>query len=149
MKTNKDNIKNIIWNCDDTLKIINNLVFRTNKIVIHTYQFLKLYLLHLHKNKKEFPKIDKEYICDIFKVITKRKCGSGGYTEKTMPEQLKKLTKFYKDHYSKLINKNEELYYDGLSYILAYEAIDMITNINNNIEMNLINHINKYINYNF
>ena len=66
-----------------------------------------------------------------------------------MPKQLNTLTNFYKEYYSKLINKDEELYYDGLSYVLAYEAIDMITNINNNIEMNLINHINKYINLQF
>lgn len=148
MKTNKDNIKNILQNTE-VLTIIDDLVFRTNKIVIHTYQFLKLYVSHLYKNKLEFPTIDKEYICDIFKVLTKRKCNSGGYTENNMHMQLETLTKFYKEHYSKFIDKNEIIYYDGLSYILAYEAIDMITNINNNIEMHLIDHINKYVNLNF
>jgi hypothetical protein len=39
MKTNKDNIKNVLR--DPTiLPIINDLVNRTNKIVIHTYQFI-------------------------------------------------------------------------------------------------------------
>ena len=49
MKTNKDNIKNIIRNLN-ILPIINDLVSRTNKIVIHTYQFLKLYLIMLYDN---------------------------------------------------------------------------------------------------
>lgn len=145
MKTNKDNIDNIIWD-KNILPIINDLVSRTNKIVIHTYQFLKLHFINLYTNKKAFPKIDKEYICDIFKVITKRKCNSGGYTEDNMPEQMKTLNEFYKNHYSKLIDKNEIIYYDGLSYILAYEAIDMLTNINNNIHMHFIDHLNKYVN---
>ena len=58
MKTNKDNIKNIIRN-PNTLPIINDLVSRTNKIVIHTYQFLKLYLIMLYDNNQYFPVIDK------------------------------------------------------------------------------------------
>jgi hypothetical protein len=145
MKTNKDNIMNIIKE-ETILPIINDLVNRTNKIVIHSYQFLKLYFIYLYENNQPFPILDKEYICDIFKVITKRKCGTGGYTDKNMPNQLKTLDTFYKEHYSKTISDNEILYYDKLSYILAYEAIDMITNINNNIQEHFIDHLNKYVN---
>jgi hypothetical protein len=148
MKTTKDNIKNILWN-DEHLAKINNLVYRTNHIVIHSYQFLKLYMIELYKNNKKFPELDKEYICDIFKVVTKRLCNSGGYTDENMPTQLKTLKKFYNEHYSNFVDENETIYYDGLSYILAYEAIDMITNINNNIEMHLFDHINKYVNFHF
>jgi hypothetical protein len=146
MKTNKDNIKNVLKNQNINLPIINDLVSRTNKIVIHSYQFLKLYFIYLFENNKSFPILNKEYICDIFKVITKRKCNTGGYRDDNMPEQLKILTDFYKNHYSKTIVKDETLYYDKLSYILAYEAIDMITNINNNIQKHFIDHLNKYVN---
>jgi hypothetical protein len=145
MKTNKDNIKNIIRD-ENLLQRINDITIRTNKIVIHSYQFLKLYFLHLYENNQLFPTIDKEYICDIFKVITVRKCNSGGYTDKNMPEQLRTLTNFYKNNYSLTITNNEILYYDKLPYILAYEAIDMITNINNNIQEHFIDHLNKYVN---
>ncbi|ATZ80148.1 DNA polymerase domain-containing protein [Bodo saltans virus] len=145
MKTNKDNINNVIK--DTTiLPIIDELVNRVNKIVIHAYQFLKLQCIYLFKNNQSFPIIDKKYICDIFKVITKRKCNFGAYTENNMPEQMKTLNDFFKNHYSKLITVDEILYYDKLSYILAYEAIDMVTNINNNIEMHFIDHLNKYVN---
>jgi hypothetical protein len=145
MKTNKDNIKNVLRD-ENLLSLINDLTIRTNKIIIHSYQFLKLYLLHLYENNQSFPEINKEYICDIFKVITKRKCNSGGYTNETMPEQLKTLNDFYKNHYSLTIVNDEILYYDKLPYILAYEAIDMITNINNNIQEHFIDHLNKFVN---
>ena len=145
MKTNKDNIMNIIKD-EKNLPIINDLVNRTNKIVIHSYQFLKLYFIYLYENNQPFLILDKEYICDIFKVITKRKCGSGGYKDDKMPNQLKILDTFYKEYYSKTITNNEILYYDKLSYILAYEAIDMINNINNNIQEHFIDHLNKYVN---
>jgi hypothetical protein len=145
MKTNKDNIKNVLKD-NNINPIINELVLRTNKIVVHSYQFLKLYFIYLFHNNQPFPTLDKEFICDIFKVITKRKCNSGGYRDDNMPEQLKTLTTFYKEHYSKTIIDGETLYYDKLSYILAYEAIDMITNINNNIQEHFIDHLNKYVN---
>jgi hypothetical protein len=148
MKTTKDNMLNVIR--DKTiLPIINNLVINSNKIVIHAYQFLKLYLIHLYENNKDLPLLDKEYICDIFKVITKRKCGTGGYTDKNMPSQLRELTNFYNNFYHETICDNEILYYDKMSYILAYEAIDMITNINNNIQEHFIDHLNKFINLTF
>lgn len=145
MKTNKDNIKNVIKE-QSILPIINDLVNRTNKIVIHSYQFLKLYFVYLYENNLPFPVLDKEYICDVFKVLTKRKCNSGGYTNENMPQQLKTLTKFYIEHYSQTICDDEILYYDKLPYILAYEAIDMITNISNNIQEHFIDYLNKYVN---
>ena len=144
MKTNKDNIKNIIRNTN-ILPIINDLVGRTNKIITHCYQFLKLYLITLYDNNQDFPIIDKEFLCDIFKVLTKRICNTGGYTDKNMPQQLRILTEFYNNNYSQTIYDNEIIYYDKLSYILAYEAIDMITNIQNNIQEHFLQHLFKYV----
>jgi len=145
MKTTKDNIRNVIR--DETLlNNINDIVIRTNKIVIHSYQFLKLYLLDLYKNNKSFPIIDKEFICDIFKVITIRKCNTGGYTDENMPEQQKTLQEFYDKYYKETTIKNDILYYDKMSYILAYEAIDMETNINVNIQEHFLQHLYKFIN---
>jgi len=148
MKTNKDNIKNVIRDVN-LLNTINDIVIRTNKIVIHSYNFLKLYLLNLYENNKPIPKVDKEYICDIFKVVTKRKCGSGGYTDEKMPEQQKTLQEFYSKHYKSTTDDKEVLYYDKMSYILAYEAIDMETNINNNISEHFIKHMNTFVNLTF
>ena len=145
MKTNKDNINNIIK--DPTiLPIINDLVNRTNKIVIHAYQFIKLYCIFLYENEIKLPIIDKDFISDVFKVLTIRKCNKGGYTENTIPEKLKGLINFYKTHYVNTISNNETIYYDKLSYVLPYEAIDMTTNINNNIQEHFIDHLNKYVN---
>ncbi len=145
MKTTKDNIKNVIRD-NNILSTINDIVIRTNKIVIHTYQFLKLYLIDLYKNNQSFPIIDKEFICDIFKVITIRKCNTGGYTEDNMPKQQKILQEFYNKHYKETVVVDDILYYDKMSYILAYEAIDIETNINVNIQEHFLQHLYKFIN---
>jgi hypothetical protein len=145
MKTNKDNIMNVI-NYPAHVNIINDIVVNVNKIVIHTYQFLKLYLIYLYDNKKEFPVINEDFIGYIFMVLTIRKCGSGGYTDITMPKQLKELTKFYKEQYKPLTINDEVIYYDKLNYILAYEAIDILKNINVNISEHFLQHLNKFVN---
>jgi len=145
MKTNKDNIMNVI-NYPTHINIINDIVVKVNKIIIHTCQFLKLYLIHLYDNKKDFPKINEDFIGYIFMVLTIRKCGSGGYTDNNMPEQLKQLTKFYNEYYKPLTVNDEVIYYDKLNYVLAYEAIDIEKNINVNISEHFIQHLNKYIN---
>jgi hypothetical protein len=79
----RDNIKNVLKD-NNINPIINELVSRINKIVVHSYQFLKLYFIYLFHNNQPFPTLDKEFICDIFKVITKRKCNSGGYRDDNM-----------------------------------------------------------------
>ena len=145
MKTNKDNINNVLRD-PNILPIINDLVNRTNKIVIHAYQFVKLYCSFLYENKLNFPVIDKGFIMHVFKVVTIRIDKRGGYKKDNMPPQLQELTKFYEEYYSTTIANNEKITYDKLSYILAYEAIDMVTNIDNNIKEHFTEHLNKYVN---
>jgi hypothetical protein len=148
MKTVKNNINNVIKD-KYILPIINDLVIRTNKIVIHTCNFIKLYCIYLYENELEFPLIDKNFICDVFKVITKRKDNRGATPEKDYSELLKNLYKFYNENYITTIYDNEIIYYDKLSYILAYEAIDIEKNINNNIQEHFITHLNQFVNYSF
>lgn len=148
MKTNKDNIKNVIKDTE-TIKKLNELVINTHKIVIHAYNFIKLYCIYLYENNKDIPTLDKEFIMDVFKAITVRLCNSGGYREDNMPKQQKKLMDFYKTHYKETTDKDEILYYDKMSYILAYEAIDMTTNIHVNIQEHFIQHLNKFVNITF
>ena len=148
MKTIKNNINNVLKD-KATLQIINDLVIRTNKIVIHSCNFIKLYCIYLYENNLEFPLIDKNFICDVFKVITKRKDNRGATPEKDYSVLLKNLYKFYNEHYITTIYDNEIIYYDKLSYILAYEAIDIEKNINNNIQEHFITHINQFVNHSF
>jgi hypothetical protein len=143
MKTVKDNLDNVL--ADQNLKPqINGIVNRVNKIVIHTYQYIKLYCLHLLENNKPLPEITKDFISDVFKVITIRTDNRGNSTKNA--EHMKKLKDFYSEFYSNTITNSEELIYDKLSYILPYEAIDMVTNINVNIQEHFVDHLNKYIN---
>ena len=148
MKTVKDNIKNVLTD-KKFLITINDLVIRTNKIVIHAGNFIKLYCLYQYENNLEIPVIDKNFICDIFKVVTKRQDKRGATPVSKYSDLLKNLFTFYNEHYSATIYDNEVLYYDKLSYILAYEAIDIEKNITTNIKEHFIIHLNQFVNHSF
>ena len=60
-KTLKIPLKTILQD-NESLPIINQIVFDMNDLVIHTYQFIRLYLLHLFENKKEFPDLNETFI---------------------------------------------------------------------------------------
>ena len=86
-KKKKEIIKNFIKPLDNyktiktTLKCIlkdksieselNDAIIRTNKIVILTYQFIRLYILNLYKENKDIPKINDDFVKKCFKIISK------------------------------------------------------------------------------
>jgi hypothetical protein len=149
---NKTNIKNVI-KCvrlkDDVLihERINEVVIRVNKIVVHTYQFLKLYLLYLYENEKEFPTIDISFIRVIMKTVTSRHLkGVGRQPKKETVVIMKKLERFYNKYYKKTVVKNNKIYDDKLGSFLEYEAIDIIANIKTNIKEHFIEHVNRFVN---
>ena len=59
-------LKTIIKDKNNIAKII-DVCFRTNKLIIHTYQFLRLWILTKYSLNNEIPKITKETIIQLLK----------------------------------------------------------------------------------
>lgn len=154
MKTNKDSFINIIKNVKvnndkNVLEILQDAIYRTNKIVIHTYNFLKLYILYLYDNDSDIPLIDEDFIKIIMRIVSVRNDKRGCRTNKKTLKIMKKLTIFYNEYYKKTIDENDIVIDDKLSFVLAYEAIDIVKNINTNIKEHYVDHIYKLINVKF
>jgi len=66
-RTIKTSLKSIV--ITPTHNKIFNIVSNMNKIVIHTYQFFKMYMLHHYHYWKEFPIINQYLIVSIMKTI--------------------------------------------------------------------------------
>ena len=60
-KSIKTSLKSVLKHPEINTKILNDAVVKSSKIVIHTLQFLKLYLLDYYENKK----LDKAPIIKI------------------------------------------------------------------------------------
>ena len=122
---------------------IEDAVIRTNKIVIHTCQFIKLYLIYLLGINESFPLIDNYFILTSMTIISKCKIKA----TKTTPETKilkEKLTDFYNNHYKSL--NSEIIAADSLKQILRYEADKIITNIENLIKSQYVKRVCQYIN---
>ncbi len=145
-------MKNLVLK-HSTVEQFNTCVLQVNKFTTHAYFFLKLLMLYFFENEHFscFPIFNKEYICNIFRVIGTRKSKAGHPVTGKNLNRHKTITWFHQNHYKALIPSKEVLAYDYLSRILAYSAIEMITNINNNIFMHFEAHFTKfmkaYLNY--
>lgn len=109
--------------------IIEDIADKVNKLTIHAYFFLKLWILHLFKETNEIPIIKTETITIIFKILTIR--DNRGIRPKES-NLHKNLQKFYDEEYHQF-HQGEKIKIKGISQILEYVAKDMITNIKNNI----------------
>jgi hypothetical protein len=119
---------------------------RTHKIVIHTYHFLRLWILHKYHNKKNIPLISDDTIKMAFKALLKD--SQGPKPKGTNLELFTEFKKFYDDEYKNL-NYADKIDGNNLSQILGYMSIDMLTNIENNIKLHFIKYVFRFVNSSF
>jgi hypothetical protein len=120
--------------------------FRTHQIVIHTYQFLRLWILKKYHSKQMIPTITEDIIRMAFKSLIKD--SQGPKPKGTNLELYNEFIKFYDEEYIKL-NYENKLDGKNLSQILGYMAIDILTNIENNIKLHFFKYVKQYVNSSF
>jgi len=148
MIVNKTTLSNIIKSYE-LYNNINDLVYKVNKIVILASQFLNLYLIYLFDNNLEFPVINKKFILTVFSIITKKDDGRGSKPSEDTVKVIKNLEKFYDKYYKQCIVNDDIISIDKLSFVLAYEANDIVKNIKNNITEHFQDYVNKFVNQSF
>ena len=140
----KVSIKHILKHHDVNQTKINGTVIKAHKIVIHTLQFMKLYLMDYYNNHQTLPIIDKEFINCCMKILCNEK--STGRPPKSEIKILKEnLKKFYDIHYKPLC-QDECLDYTYMNTILDYLTIDILTMYENNIKQHYVEYVEKYVN---
>jgi len=148
MIVNKTPLINIIKS-KKLLDKINSITYIVNKIVIQACQFINLYFIYLYDNNKEFPKIDTKFIMAIFKTITIRDSTKGKPPSEETKQLMIELDEFYNKYYKQCIIENDIMNDTKLNFIMAYEAIDIIKNIKNNITEHFKDYVNKFVNQSF
>lgn len=146
-KSIKTSLKSVLKHPELNAKIINDAVVKSNKIVIHTLQFLKLYLLDYYENNTEtLPIISKELINNSMKVVCGEKTEKRGKPPKKETVEMKeKLIFFYNQQYLPL-TQNDPIDYSGLSTVLDYLKEDIITMYENNIQLHYVEYVERYVN---
>ena len=98
-KTLKIPLKTILKNHKVVQPVINDLVFEMNDLVIHTFQFIRLYILKCYAPDQPLPTIDENFILYCMRTLGIRD-NRGSKCENV--ELLRLLTTFYEDEYQRL-----------------------------------------------
>jgi len=147
--TVKTSLKSITTS-DSVINKIFNAVVRMNKIVIHTYHFFKLYILHHYNKLEKFPIIDQQLIVLIMKTLCREKTDNSGRPFSTEKQNLRNnLDDIYNQHYKHLLYGIDQLSYKGLTQMIEYEATTILTCISNHIQEHFEDSIAKLIAINF
>ena len=141
-KTLKIPLKTILLNRDTIQPVINNLVFEMNDLVIHTYQFIRLYVLYCYSNNKPLPELNDTFISYCIKTLGTRD-NRGKKCKDT--ELLETLEEFYKTEYQPFLN-HEKTNLKNTTFLLPYLATQIHTSLSNNIQEHFIQHFLRFIN---
>jgi hypothetical protein len=141
-KTFKIPLKTILLNHNTIQPLITNLVFEMNDLVIHTYQFIRLYVLHQYTKLQSLPTIDDAFILYCIKTLGLR--DNRGKKGKDT-ELLEVLDTFYKNEYQPLLN-HEKTNLKNTTFLLPYLATQIHTSLHNNFQEHFIQHFLRFIN---
>ena len=141
-KTFKIPLKSILLNRDTIQPVINNLVFEMNDLIIHTYQFIRLYVLNCYTKNKPLPIIDETFILYCIKTLGLR--DNRGKKGKDT-ELLEVLDAFYKKEYHPLLN-HKKTNLKNTTFLLPYLATQIHTSLHNNFQEHFIQHFLRFIN---
>ena len=144
----KQNLTNIVkyTEVQDTLL---DVVLSSQKIVVHTLQFMKMYLLFSYDTQDSLPKIDHAFITNIMKVIcdksTKEPVKKQGRPPKADTLDIKKKFElFYDKHYPS--GRIDPISYKNMNTILDYLAIDILTCYETNIKQHYVEYVERFVN---
>jgi hypothetical protein len=141
-KTFKIPLKTILLNRETIQPVINHLIFEINDLVIHTYQFIRLYVLHQYNKNLPLPDLDETFIIYCIKTLgTRDNRGKKGKDT----ELLEKLDEFYKTEYQSLLN-HVKTNLKNTTFLLPYLATQIHTSLSNNTQERFIQHFLRFIN---
>lgn len=141
-KTIKLPLKNILLNRDLVQPVVNNLVFGMNDLIIHAYQFIRLYVLNCYSNKIALPNINDTFILYCIKTLGVRdNRGKKG----TDTKLLENLERFYIDEYQPTVN-HIKTNLKNTSYLLPFVATQIRVSLSNNAQEHFIQHFFRFIN---
>ena len=141
-QTIKTTLKSVLINRNEIQPEINNLVFEMNDLMIHSYQFIRLYVLDCYVKNQPLPEIDETFILYCIKSLGIRdnRGKKGADTE-----LLEKLEQFYTTEYQPLLN-HEKINLKNTTFMLPYLATQIHTSLSNNTQERFIQHFLRFVN---
>ena len=141
-KTFKIPLKSILRDRATIQPVLNDLVFDINDLVIHSYQFIRLYVLHCYHQQRTLPVIDDTFILYCIKILGTRDNRGRQSANSTL---LETLQAFYDTEYQPLLN-HEKTDLKNTTFLLPYVATQIHTCLSNNLQEHFLQHFLRFIN---
>ena len=143
-KTIKTTLKSVLLKHSEVQPLITNLVFEINDLIIHTYQFIRLYILYCFHSNLAFPIFDDKFTFVKYCIKTLgTKSNSGRKSKDT--QLLDTLQKFYIEEYQPLLNHTKTNLVNK-SHLINIIAEQVQVCISTNIQEHFIQHFLRFIN---
>ena len=140
--TIKTTLKSVLDNHKEVQPVITNLVFEMNDLMIHSYQFIRLYVLKCYNDNQPLPDINEKFILYCIKTLGIR--DKRGIQSKDT-DLLETLQEFYDKEYQPLLN-HEKTSLRNKPHLLPYLATQLHTSLSNNTQEHFIQHFLRFIN---
>ena len=140
--TIKTTLNSVLHNHKEVQPIITNLVFEMNDLMIHSYQFIRLYVLKCYNDNQPLPEINEKFILYCIKTLGIR--DKRGIQSKDT-DLLETLQEFYDKEYQPLLN-HEKTSLKNKPHLLPYLATQLHTSLSNNTQEHFIQHFLRFIN---
>ena len=140
--TIKTTLKSVLHNHKNVQPVITNLVFEMNDLMIHSYQFIRLYVLKCYNDNQPLPEINEKFILYCIKTLGIRS-NQGVKSKDTY--LLETLQEFYDNEYQPLLN-HEKTQLKNTTFLLPYLATQLHTSLSNNTQEHFIQNFLRFIN---
>jgi hypothetical protein len=125
-RTIKIPIKSILRNKKNMLPLIKELVIRANDLMIHTYQFIRLYILNQYTHQSTIQVINEKFIQYCMKTLGTRD-KRGRKCEDPLIHELQKLEFMNFHYYSKVLYVIYYSYELKLIFVFAYRSTNFLS----------------------
>lgn len=133
-------LNKVLQNKHNVYPVLNKLIIDIHYLTTQTYQFIRLYLLHLYKQNIPLPVIDDTFIKYCIKTLGTRS------TQGRKPQQIdmkNNLDDFYNTHYQPIFS-HEKVCLKNKTHIINYLATQMCTCYTNNIKERFTKHFYRF-----
>lgn len=147
IKTALKNITSNFRNSDglSVQQVIEDAVYRIHIVRNHVFMFLRLWILHKVNAKEDIPLLTDSVINIAFKVLM-TDSSAGPKTTKNLNIE-NEFKEFYNNVYAKLgYSPDKKINRLNLSCIINYLKIEIVTAIENNIKLNFLNYVRRFVN---
>ena len=135
-------LRSLLLNHKVVQPVLNHLVFDMNDLVIHTYQFIRLYVLTCFSNQTDLPVVDEPFVLYCLRVLGTRD-NRGRHAANV--GLLERLETFYNAEYQPLVH-HEKTDLKNKTFLLPYLATQIHTSLSNNAQERFIQHFLRFVN---